>query len=64
MGREYLKDARRTGQRLDPGVHLRIQSMSEELPLASVPCIAEAMGATALIVFYTLTEVPGVRFPH
>jgi hypothetical protein len=48
----------------DFDIRLQIQSVRDELPLASVRCIAKAMHTAATIVFDVPTEVLGLRFWH
>jgi hypothetical protein len=64
MGWEYVEDARSTDRLPDFRIQLRIQSVVEELPLASVRCIAEARRTPKSTVFYILTELLALRFHH
>jgi hypothetical protein len=64
MDQEYVEDARRALRLPDFGIQLRIQSAFEELPLAPVGCIANAMYTFATIGFSVLTEVLSLRFHH
>jgi hypothetical protein len=64
MYRENVENARRTGQPVDFGAQLRVQTVFEERPFASARCIAEAKHIPAMTVFYTLAEVLGLKFRH
>jgi hypothetical protein len=64
MDREDVEGARRTGRSTDFSVQPRIQSKLQEIPFASVRCIAEDMHAPATTVIYSSTEVFGLKSRH
>jgi hypothetical protein len=62
MGRESIKDPRRSGRPPDFQTHFRIEGALEASPNASVRDIAQTTGIAPSMVFYLLIQVLHLEF--